>query len=163
MYTRRIYAVTFCGSRDGPPPKTSQVDHVRANESYLNLCSFTLSRSACLATTTTVTSTAMTVLLRLFLITLACLSSSSSWAFVVVGVTPTKQHSSVSVKAFESTSFYQAADNTIDPTAVLSNSLGNFLDSPAILAVPIVTALGLASLIAWLIVAYAEPQVQDDD
>jgi hypothetical protein len=97
---------------------------------------------------------------------------SSSWAFVGVGVlstgTPTKakqqqQQYSSSRKAFGGSSFYQAAETTIDPTAVLSNTLGNVIGSPAILAVPIVTALGVATLIAWLIVAYAEPQVQEDD
>lgn len=51
----------------------------------------------------------------------------------------------------------------MDPTAALSNILGNFLGSPAVLLIPIVAALGVASLIAFLIVAYAQPAVDDDD
>lgn len=52
---------------------------------------------------------------------------------------------------------------TIDPTAALSNLLAGFLGSPAILAIPIVAALGVASLIAFLIYAYAQPAVDNDD
>lgn len=52
---------------------------------------------------------------------------------------------------------------TVDPNAALSNALGNFIGSPAILAIPIVAALGVASLIAFLIVAYAQPAADDDD
>jgi hypothetical protein len=51
----------------------------------------------------------------------------------------------------------------VDPTVFFSNSVGNLISSPAILAVPIVAALGLATLLAWLIASYAEPQVQDDE
>lgn len=61
-----------------------------------------------------------------------------------------------------SSSQLQAAA-TVDPTAALSNILGNFLGSPAVLLIPIVAALGVASLIAFLIVAYAQPAVDDDD
>jgi hypothetical protein len=52
---------------------------------------------------------------------------------------------------------------TVDPTAALSNILGSFLGSPAILAIPIVAALGVASLIAFLIYAYAQPAADDDE
>jgi hypothetical protein len=62
-----------------------------------------------------------------------------------------------------SLSFLQATTASVDPTAVLSNTLSNLIGSPAILAVPIVTALALATLIAWLIASYAEPQVEDDE
>jgi hypothetical protein len=37
------------------------------------------------------------------------------------------------------------------------------IGSPAILLVPIVAALGVAGLIAFLIVSYASPQVEDDE
>jgi hypothetical protein len=52
---------------------------------------------------------------------------------------------------------------TVDPTAFLTDLLGSFLNSPAILAIPIVAALSVASLIAFLIQAYATPQVEDDE
>ncbi len=63
----------------------------------------------------------------------------------------------------ESTTNWQAAAATVDPTAALSNVLGNFLGSPAILAIPIVAALGVATLFAYLIFAYAQPAANDDD
>lgn len=63
----------------------------------------------------------------------------------------------------ESASSHLQAAATVDPTAALSNILGNFLASPAILAIPIVAALGVASLLAFLIYAYAQPAAADDD
>lgn len=54
---------------------------------------------------------------------------------------------------------------TLDPTTFLSDLLGGFINSNLILAVPIVAALGLASLVAFLIVAYAnpaEPNAEDE-
>ncbi|KAL3923627.1 MAG: hypothetical protein SGILL_001551 [Bacillariaceae sp.] len=51
---------------------------------------------------------------------------------------------------------------TLDPTTILSDVLSGVLGTPIILAVPIVAALGVASLIAWFIVSYANPEVDDD-
>lgn len=51
---------------------------------------------------------------------------------------------------------------TLDPTTILSNSLGGLLGSTAILAVPIVAALAVAGLIAFFIVSYANPADEDD-
>ena len=52
---------------------------------------------------------------------------------------------------------------TLDPTTVLSDVLGALLGTPAILLVPVVAALGLASLIAFFIVSYANPEVDNDE
>jgi hypothetical protein len=46
---------------------------------------------------------------------------------------------------------------TLDPTVILSNILGAFLNGPLILAVPIVAALSVAGVIVWFIVSYASP------
>jgi hypothetical protein len=46
---------------------------------------------------------------------------------------------------------------TLDPTTFFQNILGLFLNTPIILAVPIVAALGVAGTLVWLIVAYASP------
>lgn len=69
---------------------------------------------------------------------------------------------------FESTILSDASSNlvaaaTLDPTTFLSDLLGGFISSNLILAVPIVAALGLASLVAFLIVAYANPAEPNDD
>jgi hypothetical protein len=50
---------------------------------------------------------------------------------------------------------------TLDPTTFFQNVLGLFLNTPIILAVPIVAALGIAGTLVWLIVAYASP-VEDN-
>ena len=107
---------------------------------------------------------------RLFLITafVGWFMVSSSWAFVVIGTT-TKKHAHVTGRASTTLSLYDVAGTstttatTVDPTSAIDAIFGNLIDSPAILAVPIVTALGLATLIAWFIIAYAEPQVSEDD
>lgn len=52
---------------------------------------------------------------------------------------------------------------TLDPTTVLSDLVAGLIGSPAILLIPIVAALGVAGLIAFLIVSYASPQVEDDE
>ena len=62
-----------------------------------------------------------------------------------------------------STSLPLAAAGTLDPTTVLSDVLGGLLGSPAILLVPIGAALAVASLIAFFIVSYANPEVEDDE
>ena len=51
---------------------------------------------------------------------------------------------------------------TVDPTTFLQDLLGGVLGTPLILAIPIVAALGVASLIAFLIVAYATPAESED-
>ena len=52
---------------------------------------------------------------------------------------------------------------TLDPTTVLSDVLGVFIGTPVILLVPILAALGVAGLLAYGIVAYANPEVEDDE
>ena len=52
---------------------------------------------------------------------------------------------------------------TLDPTTFLSDILGAFVNSNAILLVPVIAALGLASLVAFAIVAYANPAEPEDD
>ena len=61
------------------------------------------------------------------------------------------------------TTMTMAAAGTIDPTAFLSNIFSAMIQSDIILAVPIVVALACAFLIAYGIVAYANPQVEDDE
>ena len=51
---------------------------------------------------------------------------------------------------------------TIDPTTLVSQALGGFLGSPAVLAVPILAAFSVASLLAWGIVSYANPADPDE-
>ena len=51
----------------------------------------------------------------------------------------------------------------IDPAAAIGQALGGLINSPAILAVPILAAVGVASLIAFLIVSYANPADPDSD
>ena len=53
--------------------------------------------------------------------------------------------------------------STLDPTTILSDVLGVFIGTPIILLVPIVAALGVAGLLAYGIVAYANPEVEDDE
>lgn len=57
----------------------------------------------------------------------------------------------------------QVAVDGIDPTAVLSQVLGNFLGSPAVLAIPIFAAFSVATVIAWFIVSYANPTDPDEE
>jgi hypothetical protein len=52
--------------------------------------------------------------------------------------------------------------SAIDPTTVLSDVFGTILGTPLILAIPIVAALGVATLIAYLIVSYASPAEEED-
>jgi len=52
--------------------------------------------------------------------------------------------------------------STLDPTTVLQDLFSGVLGTPIILAVPIVAALAVASLIAYLIVAYASPAESED-
>lgn len=52
---------------------------------------------------------------------------------------------------------------TVDPTTALSQVLGGLLGTPAILLVPILAAVSVATIIAWLIVSYANPADPDDE
>mmetsp|Transcript_16285 Transcript_16285/g.30226 ORF Transcript_16285/g.30226 Transcript_16285/m.30226 type:complete len:129 (-) Transcript_16285:269-655(-) len=61
-----------------------------------------------------------------------------------------------------SSSSLELSAATLDPTSVLSDVFGNVIGSPLILAVPIVAALAVAGLIAFFIVSYANPEVDDD-
>lgn len=65
--------------------------------------------------------------------------------------------------AFLPSSSMEVAAETLDPTAFLSDVLGGLIGGPAILAVPILAALGVASLVAFFIVSYANPEVEDDE
>lgn len=69
--------------------------------------------------------------------------------------------SSIQSSISSSSSFLAAS--TLDPTTVLSDLLGGVLNTPLILAVPIVAALLIASLIAYLIVDYARPAEPDNE
>ena len=51
---------------------------------------------------------------------------------------------------------------TLDPTTILSDVLGGLISGPAILLVPIIAALSIAGVIAFLIVSYANPADEDD-
>ena len=53
--------------------------------------------------------------------------------------------------------------DTVDPTTFLSDILGGLINTPAILAVPIVAALSIAGLLAYFLVSYANPEVEDDE
>ena len=66
------------------------------------------------------------------------------------------------VDMFEATSTTVAAA-TLDPTTFLSDLLSVFISSNAILAVPIIAALAVASLVGWAIIAYANPAEPEDD
>ena len=50
---------------------------------------------------------------------------------------------------------------SIDPTTVLSDVFSTVLGTPLILAIPIVAALLVATLIAYLIVSYASPAEEE--
>mmetsp|Transcript_31739 Transcript_31739/g.66767 ORF Transcript_31739/g.66767 Transcript_31739/m.66767 type:complete len:131 (-) Transcript_31739:346-738(-) len=51
---------------------------------------------------------------------------------------------------------------TLDPTTMLSDTLGGLLGSYAILAVPIIAALAIVGVIAFGIISYANPADEDD-
>jgi hypothetical protein len=51
---------------------------------------------------------------------------------------------------------------TLDPATAFTQVLGGIINSPVVLLVPILAAVGVASIIAWLIVAYANPADPDE-
>eukprot|EP00560_Eucampia_antarctica_P008735 CAMPEP_0197825550 /NCGR_PEP_ID=MMETSP1437-20131217/2602_1 /TAXON_ID=49252 ORGANISM="Eucampia antarctica, Strain CCMP1452" /NCGR_SAMPLE_ID=MMETSP1437 /ASSEMBLY_ACC=CAM_ASM_001096 /LENGTH=118 /DNA_ID=CAMNT_0043425577 /DNA_START=46 /DNA_END=402 /DNA_ORIENTATION=+ len=77
---------------------------------------------------------------------------------VTTGITSNKDAMFMS-----SGSSIQVAVDGIDPTVALTQILGNFLGSPAVLAIPILAAFSVASVIAWFIVSYANPADPDED
>ena len=52
---------------------------------------------------------------------------------------------------------------TVDPTSFLSSVLGGLLGSPAILLVPMLAAVGVATAVAAFIVWSANPADEDED
>ncbi|VEU37508.1 unnamed protein product [Pseudo-nitzschia multistriata] len=60
-------------------------------------------------------------------------------------------------------SSFELSAATLDPTTILSDVLGVFIGTPIILLVPILAALGVAGVLAYGIVAYANPEVEDDE
>lgn len=102
----------------------------------------------------------------LFLILGFLLLSSEAFAPVATNVAqsrPFTQFDTTRLEAFVPSSSMDISAATLDPTTVLTDLLAGLLTTPAILAVPIVAALGVASVIAFLIVSYANPQVEDDE
>lgn len=85
----------------------------------------------------------------------SALHASSPWMNSVLETMPDASSTTSST--------HLVAAATLDPTTFLSDLLGGFINSNLILAVPIVAALGLASLVAFLIVAYANPAEAEDD
>ena len=81
----------------------------------------------------------------------------------VANVQPTSHFTSTAMASFEPSSSMDIAAGTLDPTAILSDLLGGLIGTPAILFVPILAAVGVASTIAWLILKYADPVVDDDE
>ena len=53
--------------------------------------------------------------------------------------------------------------SAFDPSAIASDIVSAFMTTPIILAVPILAALGLVGLLAFLLVSYANPVVEDDE
>jgi len=54
------------------------------------------------------------------------------------------------------------AATTLDPTTAFTQLLGGVINSPIILAVPILAAVSVATVIAWFIVSYANPTDPDE-
>ena len=66
-------------------------------------------------------------------------------------------------EASATSSSMNVAVDTVDPTNFLTDVLGGVLGTPLILAIPIVAALGVAGLVVFLIVSYANPAEDDDE
>eukprot|EP00980_Cylindrotheca_fusiformis_P013902 scaffold3618_cov129-Cylindrotheca_fusiformis.AAC.2 len=91
------------------------------------------------------------------------LSCDSFAPVISMTQSPPIQDATLQVGTVSPFSTIDVAAGTLDPTTFLSDLFAGLLGTPAILAVPIVAALGVASLIAFLIVSYANPQVEDDE
>ena len=62
-----------------------------------------------------------------------------------------------------STSSVELSTATLDPTTILSDIFGMIIGTPIILFVPIIVALGVAGILVFGIVSYANPEVEDDE
>jgi len=62
-----------------------------------------------------------------------------------------------------SSSSMELSAATLDPTTFLSDVLGVVIGTPIILAVPILLALGVAGILVFALVSYANPEVEDDE
>ena len=60
------------------------------------------------------------------------------------------------------TSSLTVGATTVDPTSFLTDLFGNVLGTPLILAIPILAALGVAGLVVFFIVSYANPAEPDE-
>eukprot|EP00527_Entomoneis_sp_CCMP2396_P006003 CAMPEP_0198139714 /NCGR_PEP_ID=MMETSP1443-20131203/2970_1 /TAXON_ID=186043 /ORGANISM="Entomoneis sp., Strain CCMP2396" /LENGTH=127 /DNA_ID=CAMNT_0043801917 /DNA_START=84 /DNA_END=467 /DNA_ORIENTATION=- len=57
----------------------------------------------------------------------------------------------------------EVAADTLDPTTMLSDLLGNLLFTPAILVIPIGAALAVAGVVVFFIVSYANPTEPNEE
>jgi hypothetical protein len=98
-------------------------------------------------------------------LSLSSLTSSSpfiSYHDPIITTTTASISISSSTSTSHNTVLISAAANTFDPSTFFSDVFGNVIGTPIILAIPIVAALGVATLIAYLIVAYANPASDDE-
>mmetsp|Transcript_10946 Transcript_10946/g.16127 ORF Transcript_10946/g.16127 Transcript_10946/m.16127 type:complete len:124 (-) Transcript_10946:62-433(-) len=108
--------------------------------------------------------------MKLTLLLWACIVMSSC-AFAPIATTTdrmaTRGNSLNMLEPSQFTSFSSSSEllsiDTFDPTQLFSDLLVGLIGGPAILLVPILAAVAVASLIAFLIVGYASPQVEDYD
>eukprot|EP00977_Amphora_coffeiformis_P008015 scaffold1803_cov92-Amphora_coffeaeformis.AAC.38 len=102
------------------------------------------------------------------LLALLCAATWNVDAFVLppqVGMpstTATITASPTKLSMVQESSPLTLAVDTVDPTTFLQDIFGSVLGTPIILAIPIVAALGVASLVVFAIVAYANPAEPDD-
>jgi hypothetical protein len=80
-----------------------------------------------------------------------------------VSSSKTTQLHSLEQAAAAASSSSLVSTTTLDPTTFFSDIMGGLINTPAILAVPIVAALGVAGTLGWLIFKYADPVVEDDE
>jgi hypothetical protein len=102
--------------------------------------------SSWLPATTTTTTTTTTTLFSVL---------DESAALLVSSLGQARPETAVQVTAL-------VASSTLDPTTALSDVLAGVIGTPMILAIPILAAVGLGSLIAFLIVSYANPVEPND-
>ena len=74
---------------------------------------------------------------------------------------PTAALTTASESLFPSSSVEVSLD-TLDPTTFLSDLLAGLFGTSAILAIPIVAALGVVGLVVFFIVGYANPTEPND-
>ena len=119
-------------------------------------------------------SSPISIVATLLLLVIGCLwDSVNAFAGVspLVRATATSPHLSLSASplplmeaATSSSSSSQVllSAATLDPTTFLSDLFSGLINTPAILAVPIVAALAVAGLWAALIIGYANPTEDED-